>query len=130
MMVRPPFTVEVEGIGEFKFRHSAFIDQLRIEARARRILGGDCDDQELRGWAMMVARLETLTEEAPAGWDLANMDPAADDTISRILLVHGRLRKEQERFRTGSTPDGVPAGEGAGGDAGVSVPAPLQPPAG
>ena len=130
MIVRPPFTVEVEGIGEFKFRHSAFVDQLRIEARARRILGGDCDDPELRGWAMMVARLETLTEEAPVGWDLSNMDPAADDTISRILLVHGRLRKEQERFRTGAPADSVPAGQGDGGNAGVPVPPQIQPPAG
>ena len=81
------------------------------------------------GWAIMMARLETLTEEAPAGWDLANMDPAADDTIARILLVHGRLRAEQERFRTGTAPVSVPEGKGPGGDAGVPVPPALPPPA-
>ena len=31
--IRLPYTIEVEGIGEFKFRHSTFVDQLRIEAR-------------------------------------------------------------------------------------------------
>ena len=125
-MSRLPFTVEVEGIGTFTFKHAAIIEQIGIETRQHRILGGPCDNEELSGWALMVARLDVLTEKAPEGWDLLAMDFDDPETVPKLLLVHRRLREEQLRFREEAAPRRIQPRKADEPNPGVPVSAPVQ----
>lgn len=93
------FTVSVPGIGDFVFRRRAIRDQLRIEAEARRILGGPTDDDTLHGLALQMATLGALTLNTPEGWDLEDLDPLDPTAILQITEVHRALREEEDRFR-------------------------------
>ncbi|WP_431860130.1 hypothetical protein [Azospirillum sp.] len=95
-------SVTVDGVGTFVFRRRAMRDQIRIEADAVRILGGPIEDDGLRSWALAMATLAALTVSAPDGWDLDTIDPLDEGATAKVLMVYGRLRETEEKFRKGT----------------------------
>lgn len=92
-------TEEVPGIGTFTFRRRTIRDQVGIQAEELRILGGPCQDDELRTMARALAELGALTVTAPEGWNIADVDPFDDEAMMRVFQVYGVLRAAGARFR-------------------------------
>ena len=96
------YPLEVEGVGRFVFRKRRVPDQVRIEAAAIRMTGGPIDDAELENFCLAYQTLLALTVEAPAGWDLEEIDPLDREQTGRMWGAYEALRAEEARFRKGA----------------------------
>jgi len=101
------FSVDVEGVGSFRFARRTLRDEMRISAEfARMAEGVDLVDakvgspeyflSQVGGW---ISPLKVLTVSAPDGWDLDSMDPLDEDTYSKLMRVHDALRAKEGSFR-------------------------------
>lgn len=92
--------VEVPGVGVFLFRHRTFRDSIRIAAEVEQMLGFQAGvSGGLQSVAAMFATLTTLLDQAPAGFDMENMDPLSDSSLSRLEEVYLALREAETTFR-------------------------------
>lgn len=96
------FPLSVEGIGDFVFRKRRMPDQIKIEADARRMTDGPIDDVDLHQVCISYQTLKHLTVEAPADWDLENLDPLDPEDVNKMWKVWGALREQEEKFRKGA----------------------------
>ena len=124
MSVAGTFTVEVAGIGLFKFRRRTMRDEFRIEAEISRLTEGVATPTEtLAAMAQTVAPVKVLLEECPKGWNIDAMDPFDVESYRQLALVCSKLLEKEKFFRDSLRPGGAAAGQGAVAVAGVSVPA-------
>lgn len=93
------FPLSVEGVGDFVFRKRRIPDQVRIEAAARRMTDGPVDDIDLQNVCLAYQTLIALTVQAPADWNLEDVDPLDRDATDRMWKVWGALREQEETFR-------------------------------
>lgn len=106
--------VEVPGVGVFLFRHRTFRDSIRIAAEVEQMLGFQAGvSGGLQSVAAMFATLTTLLDQAPAGFDLENMDPLNDSSLSRLEEVYLALREAETNFRKPRSEDGEGPSAGA-----------------
>ncbi|HEY0205063.1 MAG TPA: hypothetical protein VGC15_13050 [Acetobacteraceae bacterium] len=99
MPVERTHRIEVEGVGSFVFRRRTLKLQAMLEARMERMTGGPVQSPTLSRFCAALATLETLTVEAPEGWDLEEADPLDDDTFGNVAKVWEALREQEETFR-------------------------------
>ncbi|EAW2493080.1 hypothetical protein AXL65_02315 [Salmonella enterica subsp. enterica] len=101
----------VEGIGRFRFARRKLSDELQIQRLYAEYAGGVEPTAWLATLAEYLSTLNTLTVEAPEGWDMDNMDPLDDETYKQISRVFTALREREETFRGKSGANGK--GQGA-----------------
>lgn len=96
------FTVEVDGIGTFRFGRRSLRDEMRIGAEYSRLTEGvetpTASLELIAGW---ISTLKVMTVEAPKGWDIDAMDPLDDGTYTKLLKVHAAFRRKEDSFRGG-----------------------------
>lgn len=95
------FTVEVEGIGAFRFGHRKMADHLKIEVEYARITEGVAPTPWLDQLATWMATLKVLAVRVPEGFDLDELDPLDDATYKKISKVFLALREKEGSFRPG-----------------------------
>ena len=100
--------LDVPGTGSFTFRRRVMADTFRIGAEYSRLTEGvSAPSPWLDAFATAYATLKVLTVEAPAGWDMAEMDPEDDASYAKIMGVFGTLRAAEARFRLGNGTPGA-----------------------
>lgn len=125
-MPKGNFSVEVDGVGAFVFRHRTLRDGYRIEGERDRVLGGPVSDEALGASAMAYAALLVLTVEAPEGWDLDALDPVDDADTGRMFLVYRRMVETAATFHPRAVHNGPGAGPRDVGDPGVRLSPQIQ----
>lgn len=124
---RKSLIVNVDGLGKFEFAQRTMRDEIRIGAEYSRLTEGvERPSPWLSAMADMIATIKVLLIQGPAEWDPEALDPHDPDSYAQIMKVHTLLRGEEERFRRRKNPAGEASREGAGGEPGVLVPAPIQ----
>jgi hypothetical protein len=94
------FTVDVEGIGSFRFARRRMTDELQINAEYSRLTDGvAAPTPYLASLASMISELAVLTVKAPDGWDVMDLDPLDDATFGRIAKVSLAFREKENSFR-------------------------------
>lgn len=93
------FYETVEGIGRFRFARRKLADELQIQRLYAEYAGGVEPTAWLATLAEYLSTLNTLTVEAPEGWDMDNMDPLDNETYQKINRVFVALREREETFR-------------------------------
>lgn len=118
-------------MGTFYFRRRTMRDQLLMQAEFQRLAAGlDGPGQQAeRMAAEALATLPMLTVEAPPGWDYEELDPLDGRDWAKLGAIYGGLRTAEGKFRGGPAQERAGMGTGNGGDGGISVPPPVQPPA-
>ena len=99
MPVERTHRLEVEGVGSFVFRRRTLKLQAKLESVMDDITGGPVRSKNLQRFCAALATLETLTVEAPPGWDLEEADPLDDDAFANVAKVWEALREQEETFR-------------------------------
>lgn len=118
------FTVEVDGIGQFRFGRRTMRDELRIGSEFSRLTEGvEIPTPWLEMTAGMISALKVLTVSAPDGWSLDDMDPLDSNTYTRMMKVHSALRAKEDDFRSSKKPGSKTERQGAVEDDPVLVPA-------
>lgn len=114
--------VDVDGIGQFQFRHRTMKCEFRIGIEYSKLTGGiEKPTPWLNNFATMVSELTALTVTAPEGWDIDAMDPLDENTFKKIAKVHKALRTEEDSFRNPDRADSEGQGQGDSGDSGPMV---------
>jgi hypothetical protein len=117
------FVVPVDDIGSFTFGRRNFRGQIASDIEFARLTEGVTTiDEVLEMFCRAMADLKTFTVQAPADWDVDELDPFDQDSYAKVLKVWGALRDKEAAFRQGTGTDGKAGGQGAGGDGGVVVP--------
>lgn len=94
------FTIEVEGVGNFRFARRTMRDEFRIQAEYSRLTEGvPVPALHLFQTASQVATLKVLAVEVPDSWDIDSMDPLDSSSFDKIDKVFNALRAQEERFR-------------------------------
>src|SRR6476620_759644 len=93
------FTVSVEGIGNFTFGRRKMSDELAIQREYCDIICGVTPNPLLDILATWISAFKVLTVRAPAGWDIDEMDPLADETYDRLKKVYDALCEKELSFR-------------------------------
>lgn len=131
MLLRKPaendFTVDVEGVGTFRFGRRTMRDQINIEVEYARIIDGTKATawlQTVGGW---LSDLRVLTVMAPKDWDIDNMNPLEDETYATLAKVHKALAAKEVEFRLRPKQASQAEGAGVGEDATVLVSPEVQP---
>lgn len=120
-------TIEVPNVGAFTFRRRVMRDEFKIGAEYSRLTEGVATPSSwLDMFATAFSTLKVLTAEAPAGWNLEEMEPDDNNTYRKILEVYGALRAAEARFRSGSGAGSEGFGPGAGGNNTALVSPPVQ----
>lgn len=123
-----PFIVHVDDVGTFKFKPRSMRTEIAINVEYSRLTEGvDTPTAWLDIVASAMATLKVMTLDAPAGWDILNMDPLDEVSYERIVKVHAALRAKEESFRRPAAVSGETRSAGDGAVDGVSVSAPVQP---
>lgn len=123
------YTFEVPNIGRFRYAKRTMKDEMRIGVEFSRITeGAEVLAPYFSLFATAIATQNVLLVEAPEGWDIDAMDPADDDTITKIVAVHMAFRDKERSFRAKSGEGSETSGPKDGQDNGVLVPATVQPP--
>jgi hypothetical protein len=120
------FTVDVPDIGTFTFRRRTMQDQLLIQAEFAKLSAG-IEDLASRMAAEALATLPRIVEQAPPGFDLAELDPLDPEDWAKLGAIYGGLRDAEVKFRGGAAPERQAMGPGDGGHGGVPVAPPLRP---
>ncbi|HCE08542.1 MAG TPA: hypothetical protein DEQ40_08070 [Oxalobacteraceae bacterium] len=122
------FVVPVDGIGTFSFAKKSLRDQIAIESEYNRLTEGQ-DNVTTFLWniASATASLKVLTIAAPHGWDVDALDPEDPESYINLMKVWGALRDKQASFRQAGKPAVQGEGQAPISDAGVLVPAQVQP---
>jgi len=125
MITTKPHTQTVEGIGAFTWRIPRTMrDEIRIAAEVSRMIEGvETPSRWLSSVSEMQAALKVLTVEAPAGWNLDDMDPLDPETYWKLSEVFGAMRATEDGFRRERRERGQTRGQGDGGDSAAVVPA-------
>ncbi len=121
------FEVVVPDVGRFKFGWRVMADEMRIQAEYARIVDGTTPTDWLHVLAGWMSTLKVLTVEAPAGWDLEQMDPLDDEVYLKLQKVFDALRDKELSFRGKSRNAGAQGGAGSVVNDGVLVPPQVQP---
>lgn len=111
-MAPPTHAVTVPEVGEFVFRRRTLDTQIKLQADAVRLTGGEIESTSLTGFAMAIATLRALTVRAPDGWNLDEVDPLDEEAMSAVLKVFGSLRAAEETFRSKAQPERAAMGAG------------------
>lgn len=99
------FVVPVENVGQFTFGRRTMGDELAIHREYSNILQGvEHPTQMLDILGNWLSTLRVLTVSAPAGWDLDEMDPLAEDTFAKLRAVFDALTAKELSFRGGQKP--------------------------
>lgn len=105
------FGLDVEGVGNFAFRHRTMRDELRIATEYSRLTEGiDTPSKQLDAIANMLSTVKVLCAEPPDGWDIETMDPLDPQTFAQLFTVYSALREREKFFR--SRPGQTGQGEG------------------
>lgn len=125
-MTEQTHVIEIAGIGNFTFRRRVMRSEFQIGAEYSRLTEGvSTPSAWLDMFATAFSTLKVLTVEAPAGWNLEDMDPADNDTYRKIMEVFGQLRAAEDRFRLGHGTAGAHGSSGNGGNHSALVPPPV-----
>lgn len=117
------FYVPVEGVGQFRFGKRMMRDEMRINVEYSRLTEGiETPTSYLDLVATWMSTLKVLTVEAPAGWDVDEMDPLDDDTYAKLMKVFTALREKEGSFRRSANKAVAQAGAANSEVAGVLVP--------
>jgi hypothetical protein len=100
------FSVDVEGIGHFRFARRRLGDEMRIWAEYSRITEGVPPTKGFGQVAGSIAAIKVLMVEADPPFVMDDMDPLDPKTFTRIVQVHDSLREKEESFRSGAKPPG------------------------
>lgn len=97
------FTVEVDGIGQFKFGRRTQRDVYKVRGLYSKITGDNWKDDgtvgDMEAW--MYSMLEVMTVEFPDGFSLDKLDPLTDpEDDDRLHRVYMALRQKELSFRT------------------------------
>lgn len=111
------FSIEVEGLGSFRFGRRTQRDQYKIRGLYGSLTGNNWTEDgkvvDLEAW--MHANLEVLTVEFPPTFSLDKLDPLVDDEEDdRMSRVYLALRAKEASFRTKPDKGSAGAGPGAG----------------
>lgn len=119
-MARAPhkedFTIDVEGVGQFKFGRRQQKDQYKIRALYGRLTDNNWKEDgtvgDMEAW--MHANLEILTVEFPPKFSLDALDPLTDpEEDDRMSRVYVALRQKELSFRPSTTASVTAASAGA-----------------
>lgn len=125
-MTEQTHSLPIAGIGNFTFRRRVMRDEFKIGAEYSRLTEGVTTPSAwLDMFATAFSTLKVLTDEAPAGWNLDDMDPADNDTYRKIMEVFGQLRAAEDRFRLGHGTAGANGSAGNGWNHSALVPPPI-----
>jgi len=108
------FPVEVDGIGRFMFGRKAMRDIYAIRGEYASTTGGNFTEDGAFAdiGALAFITIGRLMVSAPAGFDLASIDPLVDDAAEeKIVKVFLALREKETSFRPQPKGDGPGAGE-------------------
>jgi len=101
-MDKKTFQCDVESVGSFVFYHRTMREEMRIGVEYSRLTEGvEQPTRWLELFANMVAVINVLLHEAPAGWMLDELDPLDGDSFQQITAVYNALRSKEARFRGG-----------------------------
>jgi len=104
------FSVTIDGIGRFTFGKRTMADELAIQREYADIIQGVESPtvwlETMGGWLSV---LRVLTVEAPADWDLDELDPLDEQTYAKLNRVYEELRNQERSFRGGQKPSGEAA---------------------
>lgn len=103
------FTVPVEGVGRFVFGKRTMADELAIQREYADIIQGIEPTVWLETMGGWLSVLRVLTVDAPAGWDLDELDPLDEETYAKLSRVYEELRNQERSFRGGQKPSGEAA---------------------
>lgn len=125
------FSVQIEGVGSFRFARRTMAEEIRIQAEYAKYLNGADPTPWLASVAGWLATLRVLTVRAPDGWqpdELELLDPLDEQVYAKLSQIHGGLRDAEREFRR--KPDargqGARAQDDRDGGVGVSTPVPAQ----
>lgn len=109
------FTVDVEGVGQFKFGRRKQGDQYKIRSLYGKLTNNNWKEDgtvgDMEAW--MHANLEILTVEFPSTFSLEKLDPLTDpEDDDRMSRVYVALRQKELSFRP--QPAASVTGESAG----------------
>jgi hypothetical protein len=125
------FTLDVEGVGKWRFARRNLGDAIRIKQRCVEIAGiAGQIDAELSWWANTVATVEVLMVASPPGWegDLQEIDMfGGDDKIGQLIKVWEALLEKENTFRGVNGQARTAGGARDGGPGAVLVPTEVQP---
>lgn len=121
------FPVDVEGIGRFIFGWRTMGDQFSIEIEMTRLCRGVAPTPWLQTMSEWLGTLRILMVNAPAGFDLDDLDPLDDDVYDRVNRVFQALREKEDSFRGKTKAARKGDGQGAVEDSNVLVSPQVQP---
>src|SRR6185312_14260741 len=103
------FTVDVEGIGTFKFGRRTQRDVYKIRGLYSKLTGDNWKEDgtvgDMEAW--MYSMLEVMTVEFPDNFSLSKLDPLSDpENDDRLSLVYMALRQKELSFRAGAQKEG------------------------
>jgi hypothetical protein len=135
--MRPPFPLEVPGVGSFTFRRRTLADDLAIQAHYDRLCGGvtspssylDTMATALATYRVLAASWPGQTKAAGDPWAPAmveQMDLLDDDRTGQLLKVYGALSAREDEFRPPAKRRGAAPGESPGEQPGDLVPPPVS----
>lgn len=95
------FTVTLEGVGDFRYCRRTLGDSIKIRSAWLDIVGQHGDDEEMAGFANIVATHRVLCVNAPEGWeDLEKLDSIKyPDLISKVIGLYELMREKEDSFR-------------------------------
>lgn len=123
------FTVELEGVGSFRFARRTFGDRIKIRGEVARLSRGFGDDLDAVAEVTILAVYKTLLVSCPPGWeDMESIDlvdrPATEEQAWQLFM---KLQQAEERFRQGRDSARKEGGQGDSAVDTVLVPPALQP---
>jgi hypothetical protein len=121
------FTVDIDGVGQFRFGRRGMRDQFKIDAMIAELTAGYSPLPDyLAIYAEKFAAISVLAVAYPDGWDPETLDPLEEASYRQLTAVHAALREKEDTFRH-KPKAGKAGGEVAGGEPGVLVPQKIQP---
>lgn len=116
------YALDVEGVGNFKFRRRTGAVDIKIGAEYCRLSEGVAGSTPwFAGVCAAVAALKVLIVEAPEGFSIdmdklpehGGFDPLDETAYGRVMRVHQATLEKERFFRAGGGPKRAPAGEAA-----------------
>lgn len=123
------FTVEVPGIGNFRFGRRDMADQIAINVRYAEMTQGVQPTPWLDTVCTWIATLQVLCVTPPEGFAIEpkDIDPLDEDCYTKLLKVYAALVAKEGSFRRKPASGVQAGGQGDGGNAGVLVSSQVQP---
>jgi hypothetical protein len=103
-MSKDTFSIDVECEGRFVFRKRNMKLGLAVMAEEARILPEGTEDAGLRGMVRAYALVKVQLVEAPAGFDLDELDVDDDASYRRLAAVAMALAEKEAELKGKSAP--------------------------